>query len=111
MRDMTTTAEFIKEFSEHSRMTQRDVHYFLNSLGSFFDKAIENQVTIKNSVFELFYSDMKSRETRMFGKLPPTRKARIRLANKYRMNQKAQNRVYRTILEKSEAEEGLTDLE
>lgn len=109
MRDMTTTAEFIKEFSEHSRMTQKDVHYFLNSLGSFFEQAIENQVTIKTSIFELFYSDMKGRETKMFGKLPPTRKARIRLANKYRANQKVQNRVYRTILEKSE-EEDLTDL-
>jgi UDP-2,3-diacylglucosamine pyrophosphatase LpxH len=111
MRDMVLTDEFVKEFSEHSRMTQKDVRYFLQSLGSFIDLCIDEQVSFKTNVFELYYSEMKSRETKMFGKLPPTRKARARLANKYRNNQKSQSKIYRTVLEKTEAEQTLTEFE
>ncbi len=111
MRDMPYTEDFVKEFAEHSRMTQKDVLYMLQSLGSFFELAIENQCSIKTSVFELYFSDMKSRETKLFGKLPPTRKAKMRLAHKYRRGQSVQSKIYRPVLEKTEAENTLTELE
>jgi len=111
MRDMPYTEDFVREFAEHSRMTQKDVLYVLQSLGSFFELAIENQCSIKTAVFELYYSNMKSRDTKLFGKLPPTRKAKIRLANKYRRNQSSQSKIYKDILEKTEEEETLTEYE
>jgi hypothetical protein len=109
MRDISNTDDFIKEFSNFSRMTQTDVRYFLQSFGAFIDTCIEEQVPFKTNVLELYFSTMKGRNTKLFGKLPPTRKAKLRLANKYRMGQKAQNKVYRNILEKTEDENDLTD--
>jgi len=111
MKDITNTEEFIKEYAEHSRLSQKDVQYMLKTLGTFFEEVIENQCTIKTSVFELSYKEIKGRETKLFGKLPPSREVSLKLANKYRMKQKEQNKVYRSLLEKTETEETLTKLE
>lgn len=113
MKNMFSTDEFVREFSEFSRMNQKDIRYMLKSLGSFIEVCIEEQVSFKTNVVELYYSSMKSRKTKLFGELPPSRKVKVRLANKYRMAQKGQNKVMKTVLEKTEIENSqpLTDLE
>lgn len=105
------TEEFIREFAEFSRIAQKDVRYFLQQLGGFIDESIEQQRPIKTNLFILSFKDVKSRKTKMFGELPPTRKVSFRLANKYRMSQKIANKIYKPVLEKMEKEdfEPLTD--
>lgn len=111
MADINNTEEFIKEFSEFSRITQKDIRYFLQQLGNFIDDSIENQRPFRTNLFILSFKDVKSRNTKMFGELPPTRKISFRLANKYKILQKSANRVYRPVLENIEKErfEPLTD--
>lgn len=113
MTDITNTEEFIIAFAEHARMSQKDVRYIWQQLGSFIDESIELQRPFKTNLIELYFSNMKSRKTKLFGDLPPSRKVKVRLANKYRMAQKGQNKVMKTVLEKSEIEDAqtLTDLE
>lgn len=112
MTDISNTEEFIIAFAEHARMSQKDVRYIWQQLGSFIDESIELQRPFKTNLIELYFSNMKSRKTKLFGDLPPSRKVKVRLANKYRVAQKGQNKVMKTILEKSEAENSpLTDLE
>lgn len=105
------TEEFIREFSNFARIGQKDTRYFLQKLGSFIEDSIENQREFKTNLFILEFNDVKSRKTKMFGELPPTRKISFRLANKYKMRQKTVNKVYRSVLEKMEEEnsEPLTD--
>ncbi len=113
MADITSTEEFIIAFAEHARMSQKDVRYVWQQLGSFIDESIELQRPFKTNLIELYFSNMKSRKTKLFGDLPPSRKVKVRLANKYRMAQKGQNKIMKTVLEKSEIEDAqtLTDLE
>jgi len=111
MKDMVYMEDFVKEFAEYSRMSQKDISYLFKSLDSFMKVAIENQCSIRTPIFELYYSDMKGRDTKLFGKLPPTRKAKLRLANKHRRGQSSQSKIYRTVLEKTEVDETLTDYE
>lgn len=107
------TEEFLVAFAEHARLSQKDVRYLWQKLGSFIDESIELQRPFKTNLIELYFTEMKSRETKLFGQLPPSRKVKIRLANKYRMAQKSQNKVMKTVLEKTENEDyqTLTDME
>ena len=113
MAEISNTAQFIVAFAEHARMSQKDVRYVWQQLGSFIDESIELQRPFKTNLIELYFSNMKSRKTKLFGELPPSRKVKVRLANKYRMAQKGQNKVMKTVLEKTEIENSqpLTDLE
>ncbi len=113
MTEISNTEEFIVAFAEHARMSQKDVRYIWQQLGSFIDESIELQRPFKTNLIELYFSNMKSRKTKLFGDLPPSRKVKVRLANKYRMAQKGQNKVMKSVLEKSEIEDAqtLTELE
>lgn len=105
MENINTKMEFIKAFSKFSGVTQKDTDFFITKMSEFIEQAVEEQVSIKiNGLFEIYYSRMKSRDTVKVGSkekitLPATRKARMRLAQKFRLNQKAQNRIYRKVLE------------
>lgn len=93
---MLNTKQFARCFSENSRLTQKDILAFMGELNGFIELAIDSQAEIHTSLFELYYSDMKERTTVKIGKnsdgervtLPKTRKARLRLANKFRVRQK-----------------------
>ncbi len=108
MAEISNTEEFIIAFAEHARMSQKDVRYIWQQLGSFIDESIELQRPFKTNLIELYFSNMKSRKTKLFGDLPPSRKVKVRLANKYRMAQKGQNKIMKTVLEKSEIEDAQT---
>ena len=116
MRDMLSIDDFIHEFSEYSNMTKKDIRYFISSLKDFMYLAIDEQVTMKTGVFELYYSTMKSRDTVKVGTkdvmvhLPPSKKARLRLPNRQRKAQSEANKIYKDLLIKEE-EKHLTEYE
>jgi len=113
----TTKEEFVHEFSNYSRIQKTDIRFFLDALEGYISESIEAQAEFQiNGLFSLYFSTMKERDTVKVGTnekitLPVTRKARLRLADKHRKNQKVQNRVLRPILEEIEASQTLDRIE
>ena len=111
MRNLETKDEFLTEYSRFAGVTKTSAKYFMDALGAFIEECIENNVSFQYaSVIELYFSEMKSRKTVKVGtkdemvSLPPTIKARVRLAKKIRKKQTEFSRMMRPVLEDFERE-------
>lgn len=105
---LETQDEFIEQYSKRSGLNKKSVKMIVDSMADFLQYCIEENIEFRvSNLFELYFSNMKSRETVKVGTneritLPPVRKAKLRLSNKLRRKQGDMNKIMRPILEEIE---------